>query len=226
MTFTVHGVGVSHGIAIGRAHIIERADLEIDKYHIPGEAIVEEIARLRDAVQQAKTDLRAVRAHIPTTTTADIAAFIDTHLLMLEDSALTFDAERLIRKLNCNAEWALKLQRNALVKAFDEMNDAYLRTRKDDVDHVVARIQRILLNHAPLKHELPGDRLEGMVVLADDLAPADTVLMRRNGVIAFVTDYGGPTSHMSILARSLGIPGIVGAHGMPTTASWLGIRTT
>jgi phosphotransferase system enzyme I (PtsI) len=214
VTFTVHGVGVSHGIAIGRAHIIERADLEIDKYHIPGEAIVEEIARLRDAVQQAKTDLRAVRAHIPTTTTADIAAFIDTHLLMLEDSALTFDAERLIRKLNCNAEWALKLQRNALVKAFDEMNDAYLRTRKDDVDHVVARIQRILLNHAPLKHELPGDRLEGMVVLADDLAPADTVLMQRNGVIAFVTDYGGPTSHMSILARSLGIPGIVGAHGI------------
>jgi len=212
MTFTLHGVGVSRGVAIGRAHIIERAELEIDEYHVPDSDINREIIRLRDAVHQAKQDLRAVRNQIPASTAADIAAFIDTHLLMLEDSAFTFDAERLIRKLSCNAEWALKLQRDALVKAFDEMEDAYLRTRKDDVDHVVSRIQRILLNHAPLKHEMPGNRIKGMVVIADDLTPADTVLMQRNGVIAFVTDYGGPTSHMSILARSLGIPGIVGAH--------------
>lgn len=214
MTVTLHGVGVSRGIAIGRAHIIERAELEIDEYHVPGGEIGREIIRLRDAVRQAKQDLRAVREHIPVTTTADIAAFIDTHLLMLEDSPFTFDAERLIKRLSCNAEWALKLQCDALVKAFDEMDDPYLRTRKDDVEHVVTRIQRILLNHAPLKHEVPGNRLEGMVILADDLTPADTVLMQRNGVAAFVTDYGGPTSHMSILARSLGIPGIVGAHGI------------
>jgi len=214
VTFTLHGVGVSRGIAIGKAHIIERAELEIDEYHVPSGEIGHEIQRLRDAVQQAKQDLRAVREHIPVTTAADIAAFIDTHLLMLEDSAFTFDAERLVKQLSCNAEWALKLQRDALVRAFDEMDDPYLRTRKDDVDHVVARIQRNLLNHAPLKHEIPGNRLEGMVVLADDLTPADTVLMQRNGVVAFVTDYGGPTSHMSILARSLGIPGIVGAHGI------------
>lgn len=214
MTFTVHGVGVSPGIAIGKAHVIERTELEINEYRVAAEDINAEIRRLRDAVQQAKQDLRAVREQIPTSTTADIAAFIDTHLLMLEDSALTYDAERLIKKLSCNAEWALKLQRDALAKAFDEMDDAYLRTRKDDVDHVVTRIQRILLNHAPLKHEVPGNPLEGHVILADDLTPADTVLMRQNGVAAFVTDYGGPTSHMSILARSLGIPGIVGAHGI------------
>ncbi len=214
MPFTLHGVGVSRGIALGQAHIIERAELEIREFSISSAEIKDEVRRLREAVQQAKQDLRAVREQIPTTTAADIAAFIDTHLLMLEDSALTFDAERLIKKRHCNAEWALKLQRDALVKAFDEMDDPYLRTRKDDVDHVVARIQRILLNHAPLKHEIDGNRLAGMVVIADDLTPADTVLMQRNGVAAFVTRYGGATSHMSILARSLGIPGIVGAHGI------------
>lgn len=214
MSFTLHGIGVSRGIVIGKAHIIERTELDIIEYAIPVDEIPLELARLHEAVQQAKLNLRDVRKEIPPTTSADIAAFIDTHLLMLEDSAFTFDAERLIKDLRCNAEWALKLQRDALVKAFDEMDDAYLRTRQDDVDHVVTRIQRILLNYAPLKHELPDHRLKGMVLLADDLTPADAILMQRNGVAAFVTDHGGPLSHMSILARSLGIPGIVGVHGV------------
>jgi phosphotransferase system enzyme I (PtsI) len=214
VSFTLHGIGVSRGIVIGKAHIIERTELDIIEYAIPVDEIPLEVARLHAAVQQAKLNLRDVRKEIPPTTSADIAAFIDTHLLMLEDSAFTFDAERLIKDLRCNAEWALKLQRDALVKAFDEMDDAYLRTRQDDVDHVVTRIQRILLNYAPLKHELPDHRLEGMVLLADDLTPADAILMQRNGVAAFVTDHGGPLSHMSILARSLGIPGIVGVHGI------------
>ena len=214
MTFTLHGIGVSRGIAIGRAHIVEHAELVIDDYPVDGDDIPREIERLRDAVQQAKNDLRDVRKQIPSDTTADIAAFIDTHLLMLEDTALTFDAERLIREQGCNAGWALKRQRDALVKAFDEMEDSYLRTRKDDVDHVINRIQRILQDQSPLSHEIPDSRLRGMVIVADDLTPADTVMMERNGVAAFATGYGGPTSHMSILARSLGIPGVVGAHGV------------
>lgn len=214
MTFSLHGIGVSRGIAIGKAHIIVRTQLEIDDYPVAAAEVSREIERLRDAVRQAKAELREVRKQIPATTTADIAAFIDTHLLMLEDSALTFDAERLIREQGCNAGWALKLQRDALVRAFDAMDDPYLSTRKDDVDHVVSRIQRALLNHAPLRHEAADSRLQGMVIIADDLTPADTVLMQRNGVVAFVTESGGATSHMSILARSLGIPGIVAVHGV------------
>lgn len=214
MSFSLHGVGVSRGIAIGNAHIIERTELEITEHRISREKISKEIERLRDAVHQAKQNLRNVRSEIPETTAVDIAAFIDTHLLMLEDAAFTLDAERLIRDLECNAEWALKLQRDALAKAFDEMDDPYLRTRKDDVYHVVSQIQRILLNHAPLEHEVAGERLRGSIVLADELTPADSVLMQRHGVVGFVTHYGGPTSHMSILARSLGVPGIVGVHGI------------
>ena len=214
MSFSLHGVGVSRGIAIGRAHIIERAELDIVEYSISDEAAPSEIQRLREAITQAKLDLRAVREQIPAKTAVDIAAFIDTHLLMLQDSTFTFDTERIIKERRCNAEWALKLQHDALAQAFDDMDDPYLRTRKDDVDHVVSRIQRILLNHAPLKLEIQGHRLAGMIVLADELTPADTVLMKRNGVAAFATNSGGPTSHMSILARSLGIPGIVGVHGI------------
>lgn len=212
MTFSVHGVGVSRGIVVGRVHILERDQLEVQEYTINKEKVNTEILRLQNAVTAARLQLRAVREHVPRSTAADIAAFIDTHLLMLEDSSLTQEPVRLIAELRCNAEWALKLQRDALVAVFDEMDDPYLRTRRDDVDHVVNRIQRVLANQVPARHEIPDSRLRDLVILADDLTPADTVLMQHHGIAAFVTEYGGPTSHTAILARSLGIPAIVGVH--------------
>jgi phosphotransferase system enzyme I (PtsI) len=212
MSIALHGMGVSRGIAIGKVHIVERDQLEIKEYQVDKADLDDEVRRIESAVALGRQQLRAIREHIPATTAGDIAAFIDTHLLMLEDSALTQEPKRLIRELGCNAEWALKLQRDALVNVFDEMDDAYLRTRKDDVDHVVHRIQRILLNQTPLRHEVPDSRLNGYIVLADDLAPADTVLMQHHGIVAFATEYGAPTSHTAILARSLGIPSIVGLH--------------
>lgn len=212
MTIALHGMGVSRGVAIGNVHIIERDQLDIVEYQIANTTVDAEIKRLQDAVTQAKQQLRAIREHIPESTSVDIAAFIDTHLLMMDDIALTQEPVRLIKENLCNAEWALKLQRDALVTAFEEMDDAYLRTRRDDVDHVVNRIQRILLKHAPLPHEVPDNRLNGYIVLADDLTPSDTVLMQHQGIVAFITEYGGPTSHTAILARSLGIPAVISLH--------------
>ena len=210
MTIALHGIGVSRGIAIGKIQVIQRDKLEIHEKKIGGDKLEDEVRRFEQALTNARQQLRAIRNHIPAGTGADIAAFIDAHLLMLEDSALVHEPANLIRELGCNAEWALKLQRDALIAVFDEMDDAYLRTRKDDVNYVVNRILRLLLNQSPLRHEIPGSRLTGYIVLADDLAPADTVLMQHNGIIAFATEYGGPTSHTAILARSLGIPAIVG----------------
>lgn len=208
----LQGMGVSRGIAIGKVHILERNQLEITEYSIDEDKIEREIHRFRNALALARQQLRAIRDHIPRSTAADIAAFIDTHLLMLEDSALTQEPIRLITEYRCNTEWALKLQHDALVAVFEEMDDAYLKTRKDDVSHVVNRIQRILLKQAPLRHEVPDNRLCGYIILADDLTPADTVLMQHHGIAAFATEYGGPTSHTAILARSLDIPSIVGLH--------------
>lgn len=210
MTVTLHGMGVSRGIAIGKVHLIEKDQLDVHEYNIQSSLINNEIQRFEEAVASARQQLRAIKEHIPKTTDADIAAFIDTHLLMLEDTALTTEPARLIRELTCNAEWALKIQRDALVSVFDEMNDPYLRTRKDDVDYVVNRIQRVLLKRTPLRHEVGDNRLSGYIVLANDLTPADTVLMQHQGISAFATEFGGPTSHTAILARSLGIPAIVG----------------
>ena len=113
--------------------------------------------------------------------------------------------------MRCNAEWALKLERDALVAVFDAMDDPYLRTRKDDVEHVVDRVQ-IHLQGGRREKPLPGDAATGRIVYADDLTPADTVLMQHQGVAGFMTEFGGPNSHTAILARSLNIPAVVGLH--------------
>ena len=212
MTFSLHGVGVSQGVAIGHVHIIERDRLEITEYHLEASEIDAEIQRLLNAISQAKHHLREIRDHIPTSTPTDIATFIDTHLLMLDDTAFSDEPARVIREKLCNAEWAIKLQRDALVAVFEQMDDSYLRTRKDDVDHVFDRVLRNLLRQVPAHHEVPDQRLKNMIVLADDLTAADLILIQHHGVVGFITEFGGPTSHMSILARSLGIPGVVGLH--------------
>ena len=209
MTVKLYGMGVSRGIAIGKVHVILSDQVDILEHYIDQSQIESEINRLQQAVEKAKTQLSAVRDQIPETTSADIVGFIDAHLLMLDDAILINEPIRKIREKLYSAEWALKLQRDALVSIFEEMDDSYLRTRKDDIEHVINRILRILLNHSTLAHEKPDNKLEGYVVLADDLTPADTVLMQHNGILAFATEYGGPTSHTAILARSMGIPAII-----------------
>ncbi len=212
MTISIQGISVSRGIAIGKVHCIKRDQIDAPEYLIKKSQVNNEILRLNNAINAARDELRAIRDHIPVSTSINIAEFINTHLLMLEDSALTGDPKRIIKDNLYNAEWALKLQRNALVNVFDEMDDAYLSTRKDDVDHVINRILRILLKQKPPLEEVPDEYLKNKIIVADDLTPADTVLMQHHGIIGFATEFGGSTSHTAILARNLQIPAIVGLH--------------
>lgn len=204
------GVGVSRGVAIGKVFLLQRDQLKVREYLIPPSLVEAEIERFNEAIVFARQQLAQIRDQIPSNTPVDIVSFIDTHLLMLNDKALSQHPAGLIRERGCNAEWALKLQRDAVVAVFEEMDDAYLRTRKDDVDHVVNRIQRILLNQADRLSVMGEGKLDGCVVVADDLSPADTVTMQHEGIVGFVTEFGGPNSHTTILARSLGIPAVVG----------------
>ncbi len=210
MTLELDGIGVSRGIAIGKAHVYERGTLEAVEYCLPKYKIEQEVKRFRSAVETAKEQLRSVRSQIPKDAPADIAAFIDTHILMMDDAALNSAPIRLIREERTNAEWALQIQRDSLVRVFDEMDDEYLRTRKDDVDHVVNRIQHNLRGGARPEAADSESRFKGSIVVAKDLTPADTVSMQNQGVAGFITEYGGPLSHTAILARSLGIPAVVG----------------
>jgi len=206
MSVIAAGTGITQGIAIGEAHLLQRNIAEITYRTIPPGQVKKEIERFCRAVTKAKQRLSGVRNQIPDATRSDIVAFIDTHLLMLDDAALVEAPIDLIKEHLYGAEWALQLQRNALVQVFDAMEDPHLRTRKDDVDHVVNQIQEAL--QARQAVETTG--LKGKVILAHDLTPADTILLRHQGVIAFVTEFGGPMSHTAILAKSLGIPAVIG----------------
>jgi len=214
MTLALSGIGVSRGIAIGKAHIILRGTVEVLESAIPNHLIEDEVARYLKAVERARHQLEDIRERIPENTRVNIAAFIDTHRLMLDDATLVATPVDIIRERGCNAEWALKLQRNAVVEVFEQMDDAYLRTRRDDIDHVINRLQRILMDYEQGDVHSEGVPLDSAIVLAYDLTPAETVLLEHQGIGAFATECGGPLSHTAILARSMQIPALVGTHGL------------
>ena len=210
MSILLNGIGVSRGIAIGNAYVYIRATTEATEYNVPARYHQKEIERLRQAVQEAGAELHEIKNRIASDTPEEILVFIDSHLLMLEDPAFDEGAAAIIREFSCNAEWALQVQSERLVQVFDEMDDPYLRTRKDDVLHVVQRIQHCL-SEKPESRSEPV-KLKGRIVISDDLTPADTLMMQHQKVAALVTEFGGPLSHTAILARNLGIPAIVGVH--------------
>jgi phosphotransferase system enzyme I (PtsI) len=214
MSLALSGIGVSRGIAIGKAHVLLRGSIEVLESVLPADLIENEVERFLQAVHSARLQLESLRERIPPGTRDDIAAFIDTHRLMLDDATLVTTPVELIRQRGCNAEWALKLQRDAVVEVFDRMDDPYLRTRRDEVDHVINRILRILLDTVENEPHGDSDTLEQAIILADNLTPAETVLLDHQGISGFATAYGGPLSHTAILARSMQIPAIVGAYSL------------
>ncbi len=214
MSLVLKGIGVSRGVAIGKAHIIVRGTIEVLESAIPKQFIEDEVRRFISAIGEARQQLEAVRKRIPGNTSADIAAFIDTHLLMLDDDTLFSTPIDMIRERSFNAEWALKLQRDSMIEIFDRMDDPYLRTRKDDVDHVINRVQRILLDTEQDGIQHSSDGLNGAIALTDELTPAEMAILQHQDISAFATEYGGPLSHTAILARGAQIPAIVGAHNL------------
>ncbi len=208
MPQAMHGIGVSSGIAIGKVRILQHGQVDLLEYTITPAQVEGEIARFREALHQAQAQLQSLHQRIPEGTPAEIAAFIDTHLLMLQDAPLSREPEEIIRSQLCNAEWALKLQQDALVKVFEEMDDPYLRTRRDDVEHVVRRVLHLLLNKSGSEH--PVEEEEPRIILAVDISPGELVQLHHHHIAALVTERGGPLSHTAILARALGIPAIVG----------------
>ncbi|RJS92254.1 phosphoenolpyruvate--protein phosphotransferase [Salinisphaera sp. Q1T1-3] len=216
MSLWLSGIGISRGVAIGPVHRMHGADIDIPEYRIGADAVDDEIARFTQAAIDARAQLASVREQIPANAPAEIGAFIETHLLMMDDTALIDTVAARIREDRCNAEWALKLQSEDLIDVFDQMDDSYLRTRRDDIVHVTARLQRVLLKqeHPVRAGGDPATDTHAPVIVADELAPADIILLHQQGVAGLVTEHGGPLSHTAILARSLRIPALVGVRAV------------
>jgi phosphoenolpyruvate-protein phosphotransferase (PTS system enzyme I) len=215
VSFALHGVGVSGGIAIGRAQLVSHATLEVAHYTIPAAKVDAEIKRFGDAVKDVLKELEGLHAAM---TSGDVpgefGAFLDVHWMILTDPTLSEAPKRIIMEQRCNAEWALTQQLSVLVEQFEQIEDAYLRERKSDIVQVGERVLKRLMGRPGA---LPSPVAEEQTILvAHDLSPADVIQFKQHHYGAFLTDVGGATSHTAIVARSLNVPAVVATHNART----------
>ena len=225
MTFSVHGLAVARGIAIGRAVLVASSRVDVAHYFIQPEQVAAEIERVRQGRNAVADELQRLQAEMPPDAPPELTALLDVHLMLLQDEMLTSGVKHWISERLYNAEWALTTQFELIARQFDEMEDEYLRERKADLEQVVERILRYMKGVAsPVAPPASSPRRKTqqdlllddtvdvpLVLVAHDLSPADMLQFKQSVFAGFVTDVGGKTSHTAIVARSMDIPAIVGA---------------
>jgi phosphotransferase system enzyme I (PtsI) len=217
LSFTLHGIPVTNGIAIGRALRIAPSAMDVNHYLISEGSEQSEQKRLLGAFQVVRQELKTLRAGLPEAAPEEMAAFLDVHGMILADPTLTERPLELIQKKRYNAEWALATQLESVLEQFAEIEDAYLRERAADIRQVVERVMKVL--HLGEDHQTIGAfyktvsenrELSEVIVVAHDISPPDMLRFKELTFGGFVTDLGGKTSHTAIVARSLDIPAAVG----------------
>ena len=213
-SFTLHGIPVSRGISIGRAHLLTPAALDVKHYLVPEEQVEAEVKRLQHAIAEVHRGLQALWTELPKDAPTELGAFIDVHALILSDPMISEAPLDIIRARHYNAEWALVTQIDELSAQFDEIEDEYLRERKQDIQQVAERVLKVLMGTAlaapPVLKAGEDEFQPQMIVVAHDISPADMLAFRDRSFVGFVTDVGGQNSHTAIVARSLDIPAAVG----------------
>jgi len=224
MTFSIHGLAVSRGIAIGRAVLVASSRADVAHYFVEASGVQAEIQRVRDARNTVVEEISRLQRDLPADAPHELAALLDVHLMLLQDEQLISGVKGWISERHYNAEWALTTQYEMIARQFDEMEDEYLRERKADLEQVVERVLRAmkgvaspvqLKNQGARKQQkelLHDDKLDvPLVLVAHDLSPADMLQFKQSLFAGFATDVGGRTSHTAIVARSMDIPAVVGA---------------
>ncbi len=211
-SFTLHGIAVSRGIAIGRAHLLAPAALDVKHYLIGEEQVEAEVYRLQHAIVTVHKELQTIWNDLPKDSPAEIGAFIDVHALILSDPMISDVPLDIIRTRHYNAEWALVTQIDELSAQFDEVEDSYLRERRADIQQVGERVLKVLTGTASSLPVASDANAAQMIVVAHDISPADMLQFRDRAFSGFITDVGGQNSHTAIVARSLDIPAAVGMY--------------
>ena len=227
MTFALHGIPVSKGIAIGRAVLISRAALEVSHYLVEPGKEEAEAKKLLDAFDQVRLELDQLRQGLPKDAPQEMAAFLDVHGMILADPALAEKPLKLIRTQRLNAAWALTTELNDLLEQFAEIEDPYLKERANDIRQVAERVIKAINSQKDtLETEFLPSSDVGVesIIVAHDIAPHDMLRFKDHAFTGFVTDLGGKTSHTAIVARSMEIPAVVGvrhASEMIRHGDWL-----
>ncbi len=201
------GIVASPGIVIGRAYVLDRRKIVVAGQRIEDVSVRDEISRFKRAIELSKSQLEDLKKRFGKGLGKSHIYILDTHIMLLEDKLLVDGTVKRIRDAHINAEGALKETIAAIGLKFDSIEDEYLRERKHDIEQVGERVLRNLVGH---RQESLADIKDEAVIIAHDLAPSDTLMMRKDKILGFATDAGSRTSHTAILARSLGIPAAVG----------------
>ena len=207
----LHGLGVSGGVAVGRAVCIRTRVGEVYRFPIAEDDVERELARFEEALRRDRSELTRLRRKAGDELGEELGAIFEAHLLMLQDPAFSGRIVERIRGERVNAEWAIQQTVEEAGERFAEIEDDYLRDRQQDLRDVARHLLRTLsgLGHHELS-EIEGD----VVVVADDLTPSDAVRLGREAVVALVTETGSRTSHTAIIAHSLNIPMVAALHGV------------
>ncbi len=230
MTFSIHGLAVSRGIAIGRAVLVASSRVDVAHYFIAASQTEAEIDRVRAGRDAVVDEIHRLQQSIaqmgPKEAPHELTALLDVHLMLLQDAELISGVKHWITERLYNGEWALTTQLEIIARQFDEMEDAYLRERKADLEQIVERILRAMKGASstiaaphprgprkPSQQDLLLDDTVDvpLVLIAHDLSPADMLQFKQSVFAGFITDVGGKTSHTAIVARSMDIPAVVGA---------------
>lgn len=208
---TLVGLGVSPGIAIGKPIVVENRPLPVALVQLPRESVDAEVERLHQAAARAATHLAELAGDAARAVGSEYGAIFEAHRLILEDPSLLDEVERLVRTEAVNAEWALEQVTHHLVAQFDQLGDLYLRERREDLLDVALELQRSLQGRAAPSIEFSG----GVgILIADDIPPSQALRLATRAVGGFASETGGLTSHTTIIAKSLGIPAVVGVPGL------------
>ena len=207
----ISGTPAGRGMALGRARLVQPSQPDIDERPLPSGEVEAEVLRLTAALTAARDELKQLRDKLHGALAREVGEFIDAHSLILDDPELTGGLYDLIRKARYRASAALKMQRDRLVAAFDAIDDPYLRSRREDVDHVIGRVQAALARDTTPAERQIAARV-GSVLVTDAIAPAELAHLTEHGVLGVITTGGSALSHSAILARSMRLPMVVGAH--------------
>lgn len=206
---TCHGIGVSPGVAIGKAFIFDTEEVVVVKRRIDAEQVPAEIARFEDALILTRKEILKIQGEISERLGTEHAEIFNAHLLVLEDRSLIEDVIKKIERERYNIEYVFQQVCRKYADIFSQIADDYLKERASDIRDVTRRVLHNLLGK---KREDVSRLKEEVIIVAYDLSPSDTTLMHKDKVISFVTDVGAMTSHTAIMARSLKVPAVVGLH--------------
>ncbi len=201
----IKGIGVSRGIGIGKAIILDRKIISVPHYSIKEANVKKELKRFRAAISKTKKEIKEIKFNVEKTISQDVLFILDAHIMLLEDKTFLKRCTNIIKKEKINAEWAIEKAIQEIKESFEKIRDEYIRERWQDVEHVFTRVLKNFRD-VKLQRKMP---LQG-IIIASDLSPADTAQFRKDYIFGIATDMGTKTSHTAILAKALNIPAVVG----------------